>query len=135
MAAALINFCEKFEAKLLAPYLDGLLGKMLELVKTPNKMVQEQALTAVASIATCAQSFFIPYYPTFVPLLKDILGQAVSEEQRVLRGKAMECFSLIGIAVGKDTFKKGKKITPLLKFQLRIAIIPHTPDCPFQSVS
>lgn len=115
MAAAVINFCEKFDGKILSQYLDPLLSRMLALVKTPNKMVQEQAISAVASIATCAQSYFLPYYPTFIPLLNNILQQATAEEQRVLRGKAMECYALIGIAVGKETFKNGTLAT-LLSF-------------------
>jgi hypothetical protein len=103
-SAAVVNFCEHFDADTLAPYLDMLLSKALTLVKSGNKMVVEQALTCVASIAGCANRHFIPYYDTFVPILKNILSTAVLKEQRVLRGKAMECISLIGIAVGKEKF-------------------------------
>eukprot|EP00961_Rhodomonas_salina_P282860 3822750-Rhodomonas_salina.1 len=33
-----------------------------------------------------------------------MLLQCTSKEHRLLRGKTMECVSLIGIAVGRDTF-------------------------------
>jgi len=105
MAAALINFSEKFSAKGIAPYLDVLLQKMMVLIQTPNKMVQEQALTAIASMATCAKEGFEKYYHTFIPLLRQIMTLATSEDQKMMRSKAMECFSLIGMAVGKDVFK------------------------------
>lgn len=34
---------------------------------------------------------------------------ASCHKQLVLRGKAIECFSLIGMAVGKELFRAGKK--------------------------
>jgi len=108
-AAAIINFCEKFDADMIVQYLQGLLGKLLGLMQCGNKMVQEQALTAIASIAGCAGKHFIPYYDTFVPLLKTILTTALHKDLRMLRGKAMECISLIGIAVGKEKFMEDAK--------------------------
>eukprot|EP01123_Difflugia_compressa_P007967 TRINITY_DN225_c0_g1_i1.p1 TRINITY_DN225_c0_g1~~TRINITY_DN225_c0_g1_i1.p1 ORF type:complete len:1096 (-),score=260.74 TRINITY_DN225_c0_g1_i1:411-3698(-) len=103
-AAAIINFCEKFDAETIAPYLDSLLSCLLVLIQGGNKMVQEQALTAVASIAGCSEKHFIKYYDTFVPILKTILNTATTKDLRTMRGKAMECISLIGIAVGKEKF-------------------------------
>lgn len=67
--------------------------------------MQEQVVTAIASVAGCAEKHFTEYYETFMPILKDILMLATGEDQTMLRGKAMECISLIGIAVGKDKFR------------------------------
>jgi len=103
-AAAIVNFCEKFDANLIKPYLDGLLSKLMVLMQSGRRIVQEQAITAIASIAGCAGKHFIPYYDTFVPILKEILIKVQAKEFRMLRGKAMECISLIGIAVGKEKF-------------------------------
>jgi hypothetical protein len=50
-----------------------------------------------------------------MPLLKTILANATSKEYSVLRGKTMECISLMGIAVGKEKFiHDAKEIMELL---------------------
>lgn len=108
MAAAIINFCEKFKASTLKEYLPSLLGVLHTILKeNRNKHVQETVVTAVASIAGCAEKYFIDFYDNFMPILKDILILATGEDQAMLRGKAMECISLIGIAVGKEKFSAG----------------------------
>lgn len=40
----------------------------------------------------------------FMPILKYIMENAVHKDLRLLRGKTIECISLIGLAVGKDKF-------------------------------
>eukprot|EP00698_Gefionella_okellyi_P011181 TRINITY_DN2935_c0_g1_i1.p1 TRINITY_DN2935_c0_g1~~TRINITY_DN2935_c0_g1_i1.p1 ORF type:complete len:1109 (-),score=299.02 TRINITY_DN2935_c0_g1_i1:650-3934(-) len=104
-AAAVINFTEHCKKETLHPYLDTLLSKLLVLLQGSRKVVQEQAITAVASVADCANEFFVKYYDTFMPMLKQILFHAQSREYRMLRGKSMECISLIGMAVGKEKFQ------------------------------
>lgn len=109
-ASAIINFCEHCQPSLLAPYLDALLSKLLSLLQTGKTIVQEQAITAIAAIADCAEAYFGKYYDTFMPLLKTVLMNApLTKEYRLLRGKAMECISLIGVAVGKDKFLQDAK--------------------------
>ena len=44
------------------------------------------------------------YVDRFMPCLKYIVENANSPELRMLRGKTIECISLIGLAVGKDKF-------------------------------
>jgi len=108
-AAAVINFTENCEKETLTDYLQGLLGKLVELLQGGVRIVQEQAITAIASVADCAEEMFAPYYGSIMPTLKQMLLQCASKEQRLLRGKTMECISLIGIAVGKDIFKADAK--------------------------
>lgn len=103
-AAALINFCESCDVEILEPYLDGLLTKLAALLQGGKIIVQEQAITAIAAIADCASEKFGKYYDNFVPYLKNILINANNKEYRKLRGKAMECISLVGGAVGKERF-------------------------------
>jgi hypothetical protein len=103
-AAALINFCENCDAEILDPYLDVLLSKLAALLQGGKIIVQEQAITAIAAIADCASEKFVKYYDNFMPYLKSILINANNKEYRKLRGKAMECISLIGGAVGKEKF-------------------------------
>ena len=103
-AAAVINFCEHAEAETMEPYLDTLLNKLFNLLKHDRKIVLEQAITAVASVADSAEVNFGKYYDMFMPFLKDVLQKAQGKEYRMMRGKAMECISLIGLAVGKEKF-------------------------------
>ena len=103
-AAAVINFCEHAEAEVMEPYLDPLLNKLFVLLKHSRKIVLEQAITAVASVADSAEVNFGKYYDMFMPFLKDVLAKATTKEYRMMRGKAMECISLIGLAVGKEKF-------------------------------
>ena len=43
----------------------------------------------------------------FVPCLKYIIQNANTPELRLLRGKTIECISLIGLAVGAEKFTAG----------------------------
>ena len=49
--AATVNFAEGVDEELLAPYLDTLITKLLVLLQHGKKLVQEGALTSLASIA------------------------------------------------------------------------------------
>lgn len=65
-------------------------------------------MTSIASVADTAEEKFVPYYDQFMPSLKDIVEKAVQKELRLLRGKTIECISLIGLAVGKE------KVRPII---------------------
>ncbi len=95
-ASAVINFCEHSTPEILGPYLDVLMSKLAMLLSGGNKMVLEQVITAIAAIADVIEDGFTKYYDTFMPFLKSVLVSANTKELRVLRGKAMECISLIG---------------------------------------
>lgn len=101
-AAALVNFCEEAEKEVLEPYLDELLGRLLLLLRSPKRFVQEQALSTIATIADSAEAAFSRYYDTLMPLLFKVLGEEQSKDYRLLRAKAMECATLIALAVGKE---------------------------------
>ncbi|KAF5760726.1 putative armadillo-like helical, importin beta family [Helianthus annuus] len=120
-ASVVLNFSENCTSELLKPYLDGLVGKLLVLLQNPKQMVQEGALTALASVADSSQIFiashtvsvwqerFQKYYDAVMPYLKTILVNATDKTNRMLRAKSMECISLVGMAVGKDKFKDDAK--------------------------
>lgn len=59
-------------------------------------------MTSIASVADTAEEKFVPYYDLFMTSLKHIVENAVQKELRLLRGKTIECISLIGLAVGKE---------------------------------
>ena len=101
-AAALVNFTEEAEKAVLEPYLDQLLSHLLQLLSSPKQFVQEQVLSTIATVADAAESTFGKYYDGLMPLLFGVLREQNAKEYRVLRGKAMECASLISQAVGKE---------------------------------
>ncbi|KAK8243541.1 armadillo-type protein [Phyllosticta capitalensis] len=101
-AAALVNFCEEAEKEVLEPYLDTLLSHLLQLLQSPKRFVQEQALSTIATVADSAEQAFGRYYDTLMPLLFNVLKEEQSKEYRLLRAKAMECATLIALAVGKE---------------------------------
>ena len=104
-AAALINFCDMCAPEVIEPYLEALLSKLFARLREGVRAVQEQAITAVASLADCSEHLFGRFYDTFMPALKGVLAQGrPTKADRVFYGKALECISLIGTAVGKAKF-------------------------------
>ncbi|CAJ2508844.1 Uu.00g138700.m01.CDS01 [Anthostomella pinea] len=101
-AAALVNFCEEAEKSTLEPYLDDLLSHLFQLLQNDKRYVQEQALSTIATIADAAEAAFSKYYDTLMPLLVSVLQRENEKEFRLLRSKAMECATLIALAVGKE---------------------------------
>lgn len=101
-AAALVNFCEEAEKEILEPYLDSLLTNLMQLLRSPKRFVQEQALSTIATVADSAESTFGKWYPELMPALFTVLQEPNDKEKRLLRAKAMECATLIALAVGKE---------------------------------
>ncbi|KAH7372426.1 hypothetical protein KP509_17G003600 [Ceratopteris richardii] len=108
-AAAILNFSESCGPELLNPYLDGVVAKLLTLLQSGKRMVQEGALTALASVADSSKENFQVYYDSVMPFLKAILINANDKSNRMLRAKAIECLSLVGMAVGKEKFGQDAK--------------------------
>ncbi|TDH69777.1 hypothetical protein CCR75_005806 [Bremia lactucae] len=141
-ATALRQFIDMCPPSLLPPYLDQLLHQLFALLQHAKfvaaqekhkstsayitaRVVQEQAITAISSIATVAGTSFTEYYAVVVPSLQQILYNCLEESVHVtknstsglkplptvcssatLGGIALECLSLIGQAVGKHVFAR-----------------------------
>ena len=71
-----------------------------------TKLVLEQVVTTLASVADTAEEKFVTYYDRFMPCLKYIVQNANTTELKLLRGKTIECISLIGLAVGADKVRQ-----------------------------
>ncbi|KAF2459467.1 armadillo-type protein [Lineolata rhizophorae] len=127
-AAALVNFCEEAEKVTLEPYLDNLLSHLLQLLQNPKRFVQEQALSTIATVADSAEGAFSRYYDTLMPLLFNVLREEQSKEYRLLRAKAMECATLIALAVGKE--RMGSDALELVQILGRIQQSINDPDDP-----
>ncbi|EFA03140.1 importin-5 [Tribolium castaneum] len=110
--AALVNFAEDCPKHILTTYLDSLMSKLegiltakfKELVEKGTKLVLEQVVTTIASVADTAENEFIAYYDRLMPCLKYIIQNANKDELKLLRGKTIECVTLIGMAVGPEKF-------------------------------
>ena len=109
-AAALVNFSEQANQTILEPYLDGLLSNLLTLLQSNKLYVQEQALTTIAFIAEAAKTKFIKYYDTLMPLLINVLKTENQGNNGVLKGKCIECATLIAAAVGKEKFNEHSEV-------------------------
>lgn len=129
--AATVNFAENCDQDVMAPYLDGLISKLLALLQQGRKNVQESALTSLASVADCAQEYFIKYYDTCIPLLRHVLECANDRSHQLMRAKALECISLVGMAVGKERF--GADAALVLQYIQAIQSAGLDPDDPFAS--
>jgi hypothetical protein len=81
-SAAVVNFSEGCEPDLMAPYLDTLISQLVALLQRGKKLVQEGALTALASVADCAQEAFVKYYDAVMPLLSTLLLNAQDKQYR-----------------------------------------------------
>ncbi|KAI4504097.1 hypothetical protein M0802_000568 [Mischocyttarus mexicanus] len=110
--AALVNFSEDCAKHILTPYLDAIMAKLgsiltakfQELVEKGTKLVLEQVVTTIASVADTCEEQFVTYYDRLMPCLKYIIQNATLPEHKMLRGKTIECVSLIGVAVGPEKF-------------------------------
>eukprot|EP00054_Salpingoeca_dolichothecata_P030034 m.240431 g.240431 ORF g.240431 m.240431 type:complete len:1144 (+) comp26585_c1_seq13:16-3447(+) len=103
-AAALVNFCEHSSKEVLSHHLDDILEHLSGLLESSYIIVQEQAISTLSTVADAAEDLFRSYYSSVMPHLISILAGAKEKEHRMLRGKTMECVSLIGLAVGKEMF-------------------------------
>lgn len=128
----MVNFCEEAEKDVIEPYLDDLLQRLLNLLHNNQKRyVQEQALSTIATIADSAEAAFGRYYPTLMPLLFNVLNQPQDEttkDLRTLNAKAMECATLIALAVGKQAM--GQDAVQLVNVLGRIQQTVTDPDDP-----
>ena len=63
-------------------------------------------MTTIATLADSVEGDFLPHYDRFMPSLKYIMTNATDKQCRLLRGKTIECISLIGLAVGQDKVRE-----------------------------
>lgn len=116
-ACAMINFFEECQQDLLTTYLDMLTEHfqnalnqyMVNGIPTDESQifVLENIIVALSSVADASAENFAQHYEKFMPGLKYIISNSSGKEGlRMLRGKAIESVSLIGMAVGKEIFCK-----------------------------
>lgn len=152
--AALVNFCEDCPKQIMQSYLPIIMSKLErvltttfeQLTNTGKKIVLEQVITTIASVADASQDLFIDYYDRLMPPLKFILQNAQGDDYKVgfdrqshgfqvLRGKTIECISLIGLAVGFTKFEKdADEVMQLLSSHMP-ALTADDPQCSYMIAS
>lgn len=70
--------------------------KFKELVEKGTKLVLEQIVTTIASVADTTEKDFVAFYDRLMPCLKYIIQNGNTDDLKMLRGKTIECVSLIG---------------------------------------
>ncbi|KAJ3143227.1 hypothetical protein HK100_000026 [Physocladia obscura] len=130
-AAALVNFMEDADKHKITPALDEIVRRLVGLLNVEKTYVQEQAITTIATVADCAGKNFVNYYGSIMPVLINILQNATDKRFRLLRGKALECASLIGLAVEKEVFSQ--HVHQLLQILQAIQQEPKEDDDPVAS--
>ncbi|WRT68414.1 uncharacterized protein IL334_005390 [Kwoniella shivajii] len=105
-AACLTNFFQDIEIESFSSHLEPLVRTLLNQFHAGPLYLQEQVLATIyiANVALGAMESFIPYYRDIMDLIIHILTTATDETQQKLQGRAMECASLTGSAVGKAVF-------------------------------
>ncbi|KAJ1548515.1 hypothetical protein HK405_002894 [Cladochytrium tenue] len=130
-AAALVNFMEEADKYRVAPVAGEILPRLVLLLKSSKIYIQEQAVTTIATVADCIEENFIPYCATIVPVLLEILRDAVDVKYRLLRGKTLECITLVGLAVKEEAF--APYVDTLLQFLQQIQQTQREDDDPVTS--
>lgn len=103
-AVCITNFCQAPPAAV-APHARPLLEATRALLERGDSVkAQEAALTCLTSLVEVVGDAFAPYYGAFVPVLKAIIARAKDAQYRLLRGKAMEAFTFVGVAVPRAQF-------------------------------
>lgn len=109
-AAAAVNFFDGaggIKGEELSNYVDPLLSKLVALLNDSRHgriYLQEQVVSTIATLADSCGERFTMYYDAMMPMLLRLLETAQDREVRQLRGKAIECATLIALAVGKEKF-------------------------------
>jgi len=103
--SAFVSFGEELDDSLMHGYSQGFMEKLVQRLGTSShRGVREESITSIAIVAGVIGKEFSQYYDLTMPMLKQLVMHATGEKENRLRGKAFECMSLLGLAVGKERF-------------------------------
>ncbi|XP_034684095.1 importin-5-like [Vitis riparia] len=103
-ASAISCFSQSCTSSILKHHLDVIVSMLLKLLQKGSQSLKEEALTALASLASSSQEHFQEYYVAVMPYIKVMFMQGKSNHR--LLAKAMECITMIWMAVGKEICRK-----------------------------
>ncbi|CAG9316104.1 unnamed protein product [Blepharisma stoltei] len=103
--AAITNFFEGAGETLANQYIGQLMPKLIEFLTTPqHSIVIEHACTTIASAATVCKDFFKENFVSVVSYLISLLDKYQKDCYKTLRGRVIECITLMSVNVGKNIF-------------------------------
>ena len=90
--AALVNFSEDCPQNIITPYLAVIMAKLEAVIEQTfrvfqekgKKIILEQVITTVASVADAAKEVFVTFYDRLMPPLKYILQNTENENCKVI---------------------------------------------------
>lgn len=103
-ASCIVNFVDTGGEDAAVTYGPQFLEGLRALCGSQKLKVQEIVTEALSNLVSAMGTAFTPYYDAFVPYLKSVISQAKEKDHRLLRGRAMETLSIIGVSVGKERF-------------------------------
>jgi hypothetical protein len=106
-ARSLIHFSDSGKEESVSQYLPELLPRLFDMLRDGRKCEKEFSITAIASLADSSMSSFEPFFDHFMPVLIWIAESQTDPEYRVVRGRAMECLSILGSSVPVERFRCG----------------------------
>lgn len=98
-------FVEGLQVNTLRPHLRDLLEKLVGLMRTDKRALQEMCLSAMAAVAVASESDFIPYTAPVCSMLAPFLSLTEPTDW-TLRGRTLECWGHIAVAVGQIHFRE-----------------------------
>jgi len=124
-ASALVHFLESLPVSIMKKYVSQMVSKIEENMNREvglgRKFTLQQLVTLLAALAGQLDEDFVEYYERFMPGLMGMMESTVSNNDfSKLRGKCIECFSIIGLAIGKEKFAPyaQKSMDMMLQLQL-----------------
>ncbi|CCI47572.1 unnamed protein product [Albugo candida] len=92
------------DSEQMAPYLDSLMTKLVNVSRSSSPGIQKMALDAIGSVALGAKENFLVYFPAIMELMQPFWH--ISDSRYFfLRGVAVECVGYLATALGKDNFR------------------------------
>eukprot|EP01071_Lankesteria_metandrocarpae_P005302 Lankesteria_metandrocarpae@DN3945_c0_g1_i1.p1 len=105
-ARALSNYLEAVRKEDATVYANTLIERLLSLCTLNRpKPLLAASVTCLAVVASIVENVFVPYQDRVVSEMKQIVNTLSEESDRFVREKALECISLVALAVGKDAFQ------------------------------
>ncbi len=104
-ARTLIHFADSSKEASVSPYLPDLLPNLFDMLRDGRKCEKEFSITAIASLADTSMASFEPFFDHFMPVLIWIAESQTDPDYRVVRGRAMECLSILGSSVPAERFR------------------------------
>lgn len=105
-ASALINLVDFCDRTMLGPFLNEALVAAVQAMQSGPRIVQEQAVALVSSAAMVMEAHLgEDNYALLMPMLQAALASCPAEDDyRVLKGRLLECITLIGTAAPRERF-------------------------------